>query len=175
MHSLIITHIFYGVALVFLGLLAQISVGWAVSLLDSMRKRQLEERCGELAAANCRLCETIEMLEAEREGRCREEEMRALAVARGLVQELNNALAIIRGHAELARHETDLASIRSDLAVIETTIDRTAGLTRSLLDFAISPPATASNGTFRSLTLESGDCTISSMGVDRARYALSTP
>jgi signal transduction histidine kinase/CheY-like chemotaxis protein len=116
-------------------------------LMDSIgaKRRQLEERTGELASANIVLTDEIaERIRIEQELRESQAQLRQSqkleaigALAGGIAHDFNNLITVISGYTQLALMRSDKTSPEAeDLRQVIDASDRAANLTHQLLAFS---------------------------------------
>ncbi|HEY4219403.1 MAG TPA: ATP-binding protein [Gemmatimonadaceae bacterium] len=111
----------------------------------SAKRRQLEERTGELAAANVVLTDEIaDRIRIEQELRESQAQLRQSqkleaigALAGGIAHDFNNLITVISGYTQLALMRADKTSPEAeDLRQVIDASDRAANLTHQLLAFS---------------------------------------
>jgi signal transduction histidine kinase/DNA-binding response OmpR family regulator len=111
----------------------------------SAKRRQLEERTGELAAANVvltdEIAERIRVEQALRESQAQLRQSQKLeaigALAGGIAHDFNNLITVISGYTQLALMRADKTSPEAeDLRQVIDASDRAANLTHQLLAFS---------------------------------------
>lgn len=106
--------------------------------LNRTLERRVLERTQELHRSNAELARDIAERKRLEQQLLHAQKMESIGtLAAGIAHDFNNVLTIIRGHAAQAMHNGERSKeLEGCLNVIQTTVDRAAGLVEQLLTFA---------------------------------------